>query len=265
MVDIFDKLTRRDRLASAEAGSDIVRDARAESLSDNINGSQIRENGPDTATAENFTARKLKDTVQELLKYGLLEAVSKPNLYQIALGHQPAIAEILEPLDLVMRVDDIRGLAFLCVAEGCFEWGEESDEWSHPLVRRQRLTMEQSLLVALLRQHFIAHELDAGVGAGNAVVALEDLLPDLQLYLGALGSDAREQTRLRNLLDKLKTHGIVSDVDNHEQVSIRPIIAHVANPENLINLLQAFREQASSGCVGKAAPQVDGEGGKGDE
>lgn len=192
-----------------------------------------------------YTARNLKTTSQELLKYGLLEADRKPNLYQVAVTQTAGINRILEPLDLLLKVDDIRGLAFLVVSDQLFADGEENDdEWTHPLVRRQRLNMEQSLLIAILRQHFIAHEQDAGIAAGDAVVELEELLPQLQLYLGDTGSDARDQKRLRSLLENLKNHGIVSDIDANDQVIIRPIITHLANPENLQNLLHHFRQLA---------------------
>ena len=152
-------------------------------------------------------------------------------------------------------MDDIRGLAFLVVSEQLFRDGEENDdEWSHPLVRRQRLNMEQSLLIAILRQHFIAHEQEAGLGAGDAVVELEELIPQLQLYLGDTGSDTRDQKRLRSLMENLKNHGIVSDIDANDQVVIRPIITHLANPENLQNLLHHFRKLA-----GQAADTDGGE------
>ena len=154
------------------------------------------------AEAAYYTPGNVKATVQDLLKFGLLEADCKPNLYQVAITQTAAINEILEPFDLRLKVDDVRGLAFLVVSEQLFSKGEENDdEWSHPLVRRQRLTMEQSLLVALLRQYFIAHEQEAGLGAGEATVELDELLPQLQLYLGDTGSDTRDQKRLRSLLE----------------------------------------------------------------
>lgn len=192
----------------------------------------------------------MKAAAQELLKLGLVEADRKPNLYQIAINQTAAINNILEPLDLCLKVDDIRGLAFLVVSDQLFT---EEDDWSHPLMRRQRLTMEQSLLIAILRQHFIAHEQEAGIGASEAVIELDELLPQIQLYLGDTGSDAREQKRLRNLLDHLKNHGIVSEIDSNEQVTIRPIITHLANPENLQNLLQHFLKLAeqNSGTMGE--------------
>ncbi len=185
----------------------------------------------------------VRATILELMKYGLLEEASKPNLYRNALLYRNEVDNVLSSLELALRIDDIRGLAFIVVTSAL---DREDDEWTHPLVRRQRLTLEQSLLVAILRQQFVAHEVEAGVGASDARVALEDLLPHLQAYLGDLGSDAQEKKRLLTLLEQLKGHGIVSDVDLQERVTIRPIIAHLANPENLTNLVQALRVAAAS-------------------
>lgn len=207
------------------------------------------EEQTDTTPAEadsGYTAREVKSAVQELLRSGLLEAERKPNLYRTALTHRDAIAAILEPLDLRLRIDDVRGLAFLTVAEALF--GDELEQWSHPLVRRQRLTLEQSLLVAILRQQYIAHEQEAGAGAGDALVELEELLPQLQVYLGDSGSEMKEQKRLRSLLEALRGHGIVSEVDEREQkVKVRPLITHLANPESLQSLLHHFRTQTAGG------------------
>jgi len=210
--------------------------------------SLTEENGtdqkPPTTESESYTPVALKTAVQELLKCGILESDRKPNLYQTVLTRRKKIDQILEPLDLRLEIDDIRGLSFLVVAEQLFSG--ETDEWSHPLIRRQRLTLEQSLLVAILRQHYIVHEQEAGIGAGEAKVDVDDLLPQLQLYLGDPGSDAKEQKRLRNLLEKLKGHGIVSEVDAKDQVTIRPLITHLASPESLQSLLHHFKKQATA-------------------
>jgi hypothetical protein len=201
-------------------------------------------------------ASDARGALLELLKYGLLEETAKPNLYRLLRLHRDALDAALALFDLALRVDEVRGLAFVVVASG---FAGEDDEWSHPLVRRQRLTLEQSLLLAILRQQFIAHEVEAGVGAGGAQVALEDLLPHLQAYLGDLRSDALERKRLLALLEQLKGHGIVSDVDQQERVTIRPIIAHIANPENLTGLLQALREAAGEADDGSPGDEEDAE------
>ena len=209
-------------------------------ISDTDTTDMAVEPATETAAApEQYTARELKNAVQELLRHGLVEADKKPNIYRTAQTRSEAIGRILEPLDLRLRIDDLRGIAFLAVATELF--GDEADEWSHPLVRRQRLTLEQSLLVAILRQHYVAYEQEAGAGAGDALVALDELLPQLQVFLGDSGSELKEQKRLRNLLEALRGHGIVSEIDAREQVIIRPLITHLANPESLHNLLQHFR------------------------
>lgn len=188
------------------------------------------------------TSQRVREAVQEMLKYGLLEESHKPNLYRSALSNIEAVDRALEPLDLAMGVDEVRGLVFVTVRQG---EAAEQDDWSHPLVRRQRLNLEQSLLIAILRQHFIAYEQESGTGASQALVAVDELIPQVQVYLGELGSEAKERNRIITLLDQLKGHGLVSALDAHDRVIIRPIITHLANPENLQALVAWLREQVA--------------------
>ena len=242
MTNVFDRLTARpESVETVDSTDEETLDAGA-TASPGLNGSRDLDRGAPSAGPVSYTPRQVKDAALELLKYGLLEEERKPNLYRTALAEHEALGRVLEPLDLAMRVDEIRGLAYVVVADQVFDSVE--GEWSHPLVRRQRLNLEQSLLIAILRQQFVSHEQQAGVGSTEALVALEDLLPQLQLYLGDLGSDTQEEKRLRNLLEQLKVHGIVSEPDEHNRVVIRPIIAHLAGPENLQSLLGAFRREA---------------------
>ena len=225
MSDIFDKL------ASAEGST-------------NKEADEAKSVFEPAADAVQYTNRQLKEATQELLKYGLLEMEAKPNLYRIAQTQSQQVNDILEPLDLAFKIDDVRGLAYIVVAEHIRDAGD--DEWSHPLVRRQRLNLEQSLLLAILRQHYIAHEQESGLGARNAIVGLDELLPQLQMYLGDPGSEQAEDNRLRNLLDKLKGHGVVSEVDRYARVTIRPIITHLADVQGLQSLLDTLKQLASS-------------------
>ena len=188
------------------------------------------------------TSQRVREAVQEMLKYGLLEESHKPNLYRSALSNIEAVDRVLEPLDLAMGVDEVRGLVFVTVRQGEVA---EQDDWSHPLVRRQTLNLEQSLLIAILRQHFIAYEQESGTGASQALVAVDELIPQVQVYLGELGSEAKERNRIITLLDQLKGHGLVSALDAHDRVIIRPIITHLANPENLQALVAWLREQVA--------------------
>lgn len=245
MAGFFDRLTQQDPDDEAEK-------EREPEAADEEEHAQ-----PESPDA-NRTPARLREAAQELLKYGLLEEERKPNLYRLVTTHAAEIEAILEPLDLAVGVDDVRGLAYVVVRQGEVT---EQDDWSHPLVRRQRLNLEQTLLVAILRQHFVAHEQEGGTGAGGALVAIDDLIPQIQVYLGDTGSDARERNRILALLEQLKGHGLVSAPDLHERVTVRPIIAHLANPENLQALLEWLREQTG----GQSKEDQEGETPEGDQ
>lgn len=229
MAGFFDRQINRSVAANAgsepEPSDEAVADESVEEIATN---SEMR------------TLKKIREATQELLKYGLLEEASKPNLYRVVLTHPEEVTRILEPLDLDIGIDEIRGLLYVKVR---LDETPEQDEWSHPLVRRQRLNLEQSLLVAILRQHFVAWEQESGTGASQAQIAIDDLLPQLQIYLGDPGSESKERTRLLTLLDQLKGHGLVTSPDAHERIVIRPIIAHLADPMNLQALLAWLQDQ----------------------
>ncbi len=190
------------------------------------------------------TPADVRETCQELLKNGYVEEARKPEVFRRAVVCHEQIAAVLEPLDLELRLDTHRGVAFLAVATPSEDQPQDDDAWSHPLVRRQRLTLEQSLIVAILRQAFITHEQEAGVGHSAATIAVEDLLPHFLTYFEDSGSDAKNESRLLTLLDQLKTYGVVSEVDNKQELTIRPMIAHLANPESLAALLKLLRDRS---------------------
>ena len=196
------------------------------------------------------TPAAMRRAVQELLKHGLLEQATKPQLFRQIASDTARIDGLLEPLDLRVKVDEMRGLAFVAVAADFQPEGEDDDEWTHPLVRRQRLTLEQSLLLAILRREFLQREQEGGLGV-PVHTTVDALLPQLEIYLGATGSDMQERKRLLNLLENLRTHGVVSEVDTHEGLAIRPMIVHLANPENLQALLQHLREVGSAAAASK--------------
>ena len=240
-----------DRIAGASGTDGIELTVEPVALDDGIDDEQLLMSAA-VQVDERRTPQRVREAVQEMHKYGLLEESHKPNLYRSALSSIETVDRILEPLDLALGVDEVRGLVFVTVRQGEVA---EQDDWSHPLVRRQRLNLEQSLLIAILRQHFIAYEQESGTGASQALVAVDELIPQLQVYLGELGSEAKERNRIITLLDQLKGHGLVSALDAHDRVIIRPIITHLANPENLQALVTWLREQVEGG----ATPAADGE------
>jgi len=235
MAGFFDKLINRGATSVTEyAGSE------PEPSDEEVTDKSVEDSA---ASSETRTLKKIREATQELLKYGLLEEASKPNMYRVVLTHPEEVTRILEPLDLDIGIDEIRGLLYVKVR---LDETPDQDEWSHPLVRRQRLNLEQSLLVAILRQHFVAWEQESGTGASQ-----------VQIYLGDPGSESKERTRLLTLLDQLKGHGLVTPPDAHERIVIRPIIAHLADPINLQALLAWLREQIAQQTFPNDTPEKD--------
>ncbi len=169
-------------------------------------------------------------------------------MFRRIIVHAASMELALEPLGLSLRMISHRGVAFVALGPNATNSLEnsEDEEWSHPLVRKQRLTLEQSLLLAILRQQFALHEQEYGVGQAVAKIAIDELLPTFMTYVGDSGSDAKNENRLLQLLEQLKTHGVVSEVDKKQEVTIRPLIAHLANPESLTALLRVIKEKQNS-------------------
>ena len=197
---------------------------------------------PTDEAATTGTPSDVKALVQELLKNGFIESTARTADFNAVLRLRRRIDAVLEPLDLRIDLDEMRGLAVLVVVESASSTPDET--WNHPLVRRQRLTLEQSLLVAILRQLHVVQELESGIGIREVRVSVDELLSQLHVYLLDTGSDTKNRQRLLTLLDQLKPHGIVSEPDSRGEVIIRPLITRLANPETLRALFLHFRRLA---------------------
>jgi len=200
------------------------------------------------------TTRVIREVVQKLYKNGDIEEVEDPGLYRAAVANADLVERILEPFDLNIQLDELRGLAFITVRQ---EPNDTADGWTHPLVRRHTFTLEQTLLIALLRQHLIAFEMESGVGAGVAQMTVDDVVTQLHAYLGEPGSDLKDRGRATSLLEQLKNHHLVTTIDSNDRFTIRPLIAHVANPENLTTLIRWLETYGTS--LDRSTP-VDEEG-----
>ena len=210
--------------------------------------SAIPTSSESTFSPASVISTDLKAATQELLRTGVVYATSKPNVYRSLFASRSAVATVLAPLDLEARFDDTRGLCFVTVApppaDESAEGNNDGDDWNHPLVRRQRLTLEQSLMLAVLRRLYTDPEQANGIGAVEPTVTIDELMAELQLFLGSIGSESAEEKRVRDLLDQLYKHGVVSAVKDDHQVSIRPLICHVANATTLTVLLEHYKNLA---------------------
>ena len=83
------------------------------------------------------TPPNVRQALQFLLAHGWLESAAKPKLFSLIAAQTMLLDTLLEPLDLRVVVDDVRGLAFLAVVPGYA--GDDADEseqdyWTHPLI-----------------------------------------------------------------------------------------------------------------------------------
>lgn len=234
MSNVFDQMA---------AGAD---DNPPPNLHSPVESSVLSQPDSDPGTAR--VAMDVRQAVQELLRQGYVEESRKPDIFRKTIIHESEIKSVLDPLDLSIKLDTHRGIALVVVRNDqdreAASDDAADDEWSHPLIRRQRLTLEQSLLIAILRGVFVLHEQESGVGQKPATMVVDDLLPQYLTYIEDSGSDARNETKLRSLLEQLKGYGIVSEVDAKQEFTIRPLIAHLANPESLAALLQTMTTMA---------------------
>ena len=236
--DIFDRMAAQG--ASAQAEQSLSKEELPALVESGI-----------AAQSSSRTPPNVRQALQFLLAHGWIESATKPKLFHLIAAQATLLDALLEPLDLRVVVNDVRGLAFLAVVPdyaGDDTDESEQDDWTHPLMKRQRLTLEQSLLLALLRREFLQREQESGTGA-VVRITVDSLLPQLETYLGATGSDMQERKRLGQLLENLRTHGMVSDVDAQDCITIRPMIVHLLNPENLQMLLLRLREVAEQGSA----------------
>lgn len=191
-----------------------------------------------------------KKALQELMRKGWLEQHEKPEMYAQLMINLEQVNHHLSIFDLVARIDETRGLIYTLVKFDEDRVSEDSsvdnligitkpsniieqEAWSHPFVRRQRLTLEQSLLLAILRQRFVEVEQQQGIGHQAIYVDLDDLIGQFFVYLQSSGSERKDEERIILLLKQLAEHGIVGKVNEQGRVLIRPLIVHLANPESL--------------------------------
>ena len=64
------------------------------------------------------TPSNVRQALQFLLAHGWLESAAKLKLFGLVAAPTTLPDALLEPLDLRVGVDDVRGLAFLCVVPG---------------------------------------------------------------------------------------------------------------------------------------------------
>jgi hypothetical protein len=186
------------------------------------------------------TLPSVRKVVLELLRSGFIELSEKQELYQQALQKRQGIDRILEPLDMSLSIDEQRGLMIVLIRTD--DEDDSVDEaWKHPLIRRQRFTLEQTLLIAILRQYYVVQEMELGTGMETIKMPMDILIDQMFKYLPDSGSDSKNERHIGSMIEKLKAHGLVTEPDKNQEVTIRPLICHLQDPEKLQAVLSQFQ------------------------
>ena len=78
------------------------------------------------STKDARTPPSVRRALQHLLAHGWLESAAKPQWFRLIAAQTTLLDALLEPLDLRVVVDDVRGLAFLAVVPDYA--GDDADE-----------------------------------------------------------------------------------------------------------------------------------------
>src|SRR5574344_1418816 len=106
-LDLFDQWTASAAPKAAPASTPQPQVAEAEADAD--------ADAPQTLAQTRATPANLRRAIQELLKCGWLEQQSKPQLFRHLATELARANALLEPLDLEVRMDDTRGLAYVAI------------------------------------------------------------------------------------------------------------------------------------------------------
>ena len=87
------------------------------------------------STKDARTPPSVRRALQHLLAHGWLESAAKPQWFRLIAAQTTLLDALLEPLDLRVVVDDVRGLAFLAVVPDYA--GDDTDESEQDVYTKQ--------------------------------------------------------------------------------------------------------------------------------
>ena len=148
---------------------------------------------------------ELPFVVIPLLK-GVLYRESDPALFGTLLDLQARVRDYVAVLGLELMLDEAEGHAFLRSRP---DPGEETEKGPRPprLVARRPLSFHVSLLLALLRKKLA--ELDAGGGDTRLVLARDEIVEMVRVFLPDTTNEARAVERIDTHLNRIVDLGFL--------------------------------------------------------
>lgn len=213
-------------------------------------------------TAENpaSTAGRLPSQARralvELMRQGVVIAESRRLVFDALCAHRTSIADHLADMYLRMLIDESAGLALLLSAQLGGDEGEEED--AAALISRRTLTVYDTLLLIVLRKHFLDRETAGDVRIRIDMAQIEAMLMP---FLPLTGSTNSDRKKLNGAVEGMKRRKILNAVRGEdERVEISPVIRYVVNAEYLEHLLEEYRHLAEEARAGIETPGRNGNG-----
>jgi Domain of unknown function (DUF4194) len=182
----------------------------------------------------------------ELMRQGVIIAESRRLVFDALCAHRVLIADHLADMYLRMLIDESAGLALLLNTQS---GGSDDDEEDVPaLISRRTLTIYDTLLLIVLRKHFLDRETAGDTRIRIDMAQIEALLMP---FLPLTGSTSSDRKKLNGAVDAMKRRKILNAVRGEdERVEISPVIRYVVNTEYLEHLLQEYRRLAEEARTG---------------
>lgn len=200
------------------------------------------------ATAGRLPAEARRALV-ELMRQGVVIAESRRLVFDALCAHRTLIADHLADMYLRMLIDEPAGLALLLNAQ---PGGDDDAEDVAALISRRTLTVYDTLLLIVLRKHFLDRETAGDIRIRIDLAQLEALLMP---FLPLTGSTSSDRKKLNGAVDGMKRRKILSAVRGEdERVEISPVIRYVVNAEYLEHLLEEYRRLAEEARAGLETP-----------
>ena len=218
-------------------------------MSDDDAQPPVDENAPPALGRLPGEARR---ALVELMRQGVVAAEFRRLVFDALCAHRILIADHLADMNLRLLIDEPAGLALLLNAQP--DGNDEDDDFAS-LISRRTLTVYDTLLLIVLRKHFLDRETAGDIRIRIDMAQIEALLMP---FLPLTGSTSSDRKRLNGAVEGMKRRRILNAVRGEdERVEIAAVIRYVVNAEYLEHLLKEYRRLAEEAGAGIRAPVHD--------
>jgi hypothetical protein len=215
-------------------------------IMDDVSEPNGREGPQDLVPTAGRLSPEARRAVIELLRQGVVFADTRRLVFDAIRTHRAVIADHLADMQLRVLIDEPEGLALLLSARP--NGIDEDDDETASLISRRRLTVYDTLLLIILRKHFLDRETAGDVRIRIDVAQIEALMMP---FLPLSGSTRSDRKKLNGAIEGMKKRKILNAVRGEdERIEISPVIRYVVNVEYLEHLLGEYRRLADAAAAG---------------